>query len=128
MRKIIFILFMIALAGNTDTSAQHTDARVLIPRIDGDWWQIAGDPDLGEYTSEKQQPVDFAIWQAADGTWQLWSCIRNNGVNDDRYLISTLPVAAPEIIHHDGKDYIASLMPSLKGIRMAKLKWEEAAP
>jgi hypothetical protein len=47
------------------------------PVIKGDWWQIAGDPDLGELTSPKQQPVDFAIWQAKDGTWQLWSCIRN---------------------------------------------------
>ena len=51
-------------------------ARRLIPQIDGDWWQIAGNPDLGALTGEKQQPVDFAIWQSEDGTWQLWSCIR----------------------------------------------------
>ena len=50
---------------------------VPVPRIDGDWWRIAGNPDLGACTSPEQQPVDFAIWQAADGTWQLWSCIRN---------------------------------------------------
>ena len=50
---------------------------VLVPQIDGAWWQVAGDPDLGKYTAPKQQPVDFAIWQAADGTWQIWSCIRN---------------------------------------------------
>ena len=49
---------------------------VLVPQIDGDFWQVAGDPDLGKYTIPKQQPVDFAIWQAADGTWQVWSCIR----------------------------------------------------
>lgn len=48
----------------------------MTPSIEGDWWQVAGDPDLGALTSEEQQPVDFAIWQAADGTWQLWSCIR----------------------------------------------------
>lgn len=47
-----------------------------VPTIEGDWWQVAGNPDLGELTSEKQEPVDFGIWQAADGTWQLWSCIR----------------------------------------------------
>jgi hypothetical protein len=47
------------------------------PQITGEWWQIAGDPDLGELTSPKQQPVDFGVWQAADGTWQLWSCIRS---------------------------------------------------
>ncbi len=49
---------------------------VMVPRIAGDWWTIAGNPDLGVYTSPKQQPVDFGIWQATDGTWQLWSCIR----------------------------------------------------
>ena len=49
---------------------------VPMPIIEGNWRQIAGNPDLGELTSEKQQPVDFAIWQARDGTWQLWSCIR----------------------------------------------------
>ena len=52
-------------------------AEPLLPTIDGDWWQVAGDPHLGDYTSPKQQPVDFGIWQAADGTWQLWSCIRH---------------------------------------------------
>ena len=50
---------------------------VLVPQIDGEFWQVAGDPDLGKYTTAKQQPVDFGIWQAADGTWQLWSCIRS---------------------------------------------------
>jgi hypothetical protein len=49
---------------------------VLHPRVVGDWWQIAADPDLGALTSAEQQPVDFGVWQAADGTWELWSCIR----------------------------------------------------
>jgi hypothetical protein len=52
-------------------------AASVAPAIDGDWWQLAGDPDLGGLTAPEQQPVDFGIWQAADGTWQLWSCIRN---------------------------------------------------
>lgn len=47
------------------------------PRIQGDWWPVTGNPDLGRYTDPKQQPVDFGIWQAADGTWQIWSCIRH---------------------------------------------------
>ncbi len=59
-------------AGETGESRQ-----ALIPTIDGEWWTIARNPDLGELTGPKQQPVDFAIWQAADGTWQLWSCIRH---------------------------------------------------
>src|SRR5688572_29351491 len=49
---------------------------IMMPRISGEWTEMAGDPDLGSLTTPKQQPVDFAVWQAADGTWQLWSCIR----------------------------------------------------
>ena len=48
----------------------------LVPRLVGNWWTVAGDPDLGPLTTPTQQPVDFGIWQAVDGTWQLWSCIR----------------------------------------------------
>jgi hypothetical protein len=48
----------------------------LEPKLLGPWWTVAGDPDLGNLTSPKQQPVDFGIWQANDGTWQIWSCIR----------------------------------------------------
>jgi len=57
--------------------ADATSAAPILPEIAGDWWTVAGNPDLGELTDPKQQPVDFSIWQAADGTWQLWSCIRN---------------------------------------------------
>jgi hypothetical protein len=47
-----------------------------VPVIDGNWWQVAQNPDLDDLTSPEQQPVDFGIWQALDGTWQIWSCIR----------------------------------------------------
>ncbi len=50
---------------------------VRVPTIVGPWIHIAGNPDLGELTGENQQPVDFAVWQARDGTWQAWSCIRH---------------------------------------------------
>jgi hypothetical protein len=63
-------LFLLALNGGADEVRYR-------PVIDGDWWQVAGDPELGPYTSPGQQPVDFGIWQAADGTWQIWSCIRH---------------------------------------------------
>ena len=49
---------------------------VYIPVIDGEWQNITDMPDLGDYHADRQQPVDFAVWQAVDGTWQLWSCIR----------------------------------------------------
>lgn len=71
---IIFLLLTIVFG----FSASKGDY-LFVPEIDGEWWQVAHNPDLGSYTTKKQQPVDFGIWQAADGTWQLWSCIRNTG-------------------------------------------------
>lgn len=67
---------MIRLAALLALLAGPADDEPLVPRLDGDPWTVAGDPDLGKYGDPKQQPVDFAIWPAADGTWQIWSCIR----------------------------------------------------
>jgi hypothetical protein len=71
-----YLAVVLSIAGlmfGADLSSQPA-----VPRIDEEgWWQVASDPDLGELTSDKQEPVDFGVWQAADGTWQLWSCIRN---------------------------------------------------
>ena len=67
----LFVLFFATI------TCRAYGVEVLTPVIDGDWWQVAGNPDLGGYTTAKQQPVDFGVWQAADGTWQLWSCIRH---------------------------------------------------
>jgi len=50
---------------------------VPVPQIEGDWWQVAGNPRDHKYATDEQEPVDFGLWQAADGTWQLWSCIRH---------------------------------------------------
>jgi hypothetical protein len=49
----------------------------VAPQVDGAWWTVARNPDLGPLTGPKQEPVDFALWQAKDGTWQVWSCIRH---------------------------------------------------
>src|SRR6185503_4225097 len=71
MRSLLacWLVSLAALAGAAEEAP-------LVPTIDGDWWQVAGNPDLGELGAAEQEPVDFAIWQAADGTWQLQSCIR----------------------------------------------------
>jgi len=69
------ISLALALTVLMPLSALAADA-IKLPAIQGPWWTVAGDPDLGEFTDAQQQPVDFAVWQAADGTWQLWSCIR----------------------------------------------------
>ncbi|HET6452890.1 MAG TPA: family 43 glycosylhydrolase [Armatimonadota bacterium] len=67
-----FALFMMLAL----TSLGFARDKVLIPQIGSEWWIIAVSPDLGELTSDNQQPVDFAVWQASDGKWELWSCIR----------------------------------------------------
>ncbi|HEX5051323.1 MAG TPA: hypothetical protein VFZ65_06095 [Planctomycetota bacterium] len=69
---------LLLLASSAITAAPPAAAQAPpVPKIDGPWWQIAHNPDLGDLGSAVQQPVDFTIWQAADGTWQLWSCIRH---------------------------------------------------
>ncbi|MFH0759453.1 MAG: hypothetical protein V2B15_19355 [Bacteroidota bacterium] len=77
--KRIYITFgtgLILLACTASQPFPQAIANPPVPVIDGEFWQIAGNPDLGDLTGPDQQPVDFGIWQAADGTWQLWSCIR----------------------------------------------------
>ena len=32
-------------------SKNRNDESVLMPQIDGEWWDIAGNPDLGHYTA-----------------------------------------------------------------------------
>ena len=46
-------------------------------RIDGSWWRLAAPPTLEKHGTGKEQAVDFTVFPAADGTWQLISCIRN---------------------------------------------------
>ncbi len=50
--------------------------RVLVPQIDGEWSYVTGNPMDHKFATERQEPVDFAVWQASDSTWQLWSCMR----------------------------------------------------
>ena len=74
-KKSILIIFTLALV--TIGKGVEKSRQILIPKIDGQWWRVAGNPLEHKYATERQEPVDFAVWQAADGTWQLWSCIRN---------------------------------------------------
>jgi hypothetical protein len=69
--------FMVAcLMQKSSVNAENATKAPVTPVI-GEWHNITQTPDLGEeLNSPKQQPVDFGVWQANDGTWQLWSCIR----------------------------------------------------
>lgn len=76
MHRLRQLIGYVMVLGATSFAAAE-DPPVRRPVVDGSWWQVAANPDLGQWTSEQQEPVDFGIWQAADGTWQLWSCIRH---------------------------------------------------
>lgn len=74
--KRLVLATIVGVMTMTSCSITAQSGKKLKPVIDGEWWQVASNPDLGELTGEKQAPVDFGVWQAGDGTWQLWSCIR----------------------------------------------------
>ena len=63
----------------------------LRPELDGQFWMIGDNPDLGELQGPHidprqpdraypQEPVDHHIYQGPDGAWHLWGCIRGTGV------------------------------------------------
>jgi len=70
--RVLIAVFAAIISANT----AHASESILVPQIEGEWWQVAGNPRDHKYATERQEPVDFAVWQASDGTWQLWSCIR----------------------------------------------------
>jgi len=61
--------------------------RKLRPVLDGDFWMIGDNPDLGELQGNTdpargrvQECVDHHVFQSIDGAWHLWGCIRNCAV------------------------------------------------
>lgn len=68
---MLLLIWMLSVNAFADSPPRR-----LVPVVDGPWIEIANNPEMGEYHSDAQQPVDFAVWQAANGKWQLWSCIR----------------------------------------------------
>ena len=42
----------------------------------GEFVHVAGPPEIGKFATPQMEAVDFSVWQARDGTWQAWSCIR----------------------------------------------------
>ena len=76
IRLIALTLFGIILAAACGKDAVEAKRPLLVPVIDGEWWEVTGNTTDHPYASERQEPVDFAVWQAADGTWQMWSCFR----------------------------------------------------
>src|SRR5512146_689926 len=81
MWRVLVIVVACACGDNAFPPLPHA-----VPELAEDWWDISGVPDLGPLNGAGQQPVDFTIWQAADGTWHLWSCIRFTAVGGNSRL------------------------------------------
>jgi hypothetical protein len=57
----------------------------LKPVLDGDFWMIGGNPNLGDLqgplaVNYPQECVDHHVFQSEDGMWHLWGCIRGTKV------------------------------------------------
>ncbi|MDX2266893.1 MAG: hypothetical protein NW208_02230 [Bryobacter sp.] len=65
------------LAGASLVAGRLLLAAQEAPSIVSPWQTLTSPLDLGRFATPRQEAVDFAIWQALDGTWQIWSCIRN---------------------------------------------------
>ena len=75
--------------------------------------------ESGDYylyrTQKYGQKAQMSVYRSKDPM--------NFGVNNDSHLVGTMPYAAPEIVEDQGQIYLAVLLPGLKGIQIAKLKW-----
>ena len=57
------------------------------PKIVGDPWILAGNPDLGGFSDPQQEVTGFALWPAADGVWQLWATVRKTRVGGQGQIL-----------------------------------------
>jgi hypothetical protein len=61
--------------------------RKLRPVLDGDFWMVGDNPDLGPLQGNTdpargpvQECVDHHVFQSPDGAWHLWGCVRHTAV------------------------------------------------
>lgn len=62
--------------------AQFEDVgqEVMVPEIEGEWKKIIDMPDLGGLNTPGVAISELAIWQAGDGSWQLWATVANTTI------------------------------------------------
>lgn len=73
----------------------------LTPRIDGPWIQLVGRPPLEKWASPDAEPVDFTIFQADNGRWQLIACVRKTAHPGSGRLLYRW--SSPELTRTDWK-------------------------
>jgi hypothetical protein len=82
-------LGLLLIACSAPAPDADSNASGPIHPVVGKFWDIARNPNLGAYDNGMlQQPIAFGIWQALDGTWQLWASIRNTNVGGNTRLFA----------------------------------------
>jgi hypothetical protein len=66
------------------------EREMLRPELDGEYWMIGPNPDLGALQGATPDPtapwgttqecVDHHVFQSDDGAWHLWACIRYTAI------------------------------------------------
>ena len=87
--------------GETGGTSETVVAGPMTPRLDGPWIQLAGRPQLEKWASPKAEPVDFTIFQADDGSWQLIACVRHTTHPGSGRLLYRW--SSPELLQEDWK-------------------------
>lgn len=101
----------------------------LRPVLDGDFWMIGDNPDLGGLDGRSagrvQECVDHHVFFAEDGNWHLWGCIRGTAVGrvlyhwraphlTDRHweqtgeMLRCDPAFGENLSHWEGEEWIQS--------------------
>ena len=60
-----------------DVGSQVQSSASSTPRLDGPWIKLVGRPPLEKWASDRAEPVDFTLFQADNGRWQLIACVRH---------------------------------------------------
>ena len=71
------LLVSISAAAPTRAGPSGNSIPSRVPKLAGPWIRLTDRPPLERWGTPKAEPVDFTIFRAADGRWQLISCIRN---------------------------------------------------
>ncbi len=79
-KRVLFLSLILCVSVLAAAETPRIGKNAIMPQVDGDWWTITDGqvlPDLGDFIwTNKTLPIDFSIWQAEDGTWQLDACVR----------------------------------------------------
>lgn len=77
------------------------EKKMMRPVLDGDFWLIGANPDLGELNgldpatgARTQQCVDHHVYQDLFGYWHLWGCIRMTKVGRILYHWETREITS----------------------------------